>query len=220
MVVADRIRETVLAEHEDGECLGSEDDLIARYGVSRPTLRQAIRVLQTEGVLTVRRGNNGGFFASRPTTQAVARTASLLLRHQGATSQDLVEVSLLIAPELGALAARNHDQQARADLLAFATDAWATPEAIVGPDVVRVAADFGHRLGRLAGNPALALFTAVLSDLVFVGAASLDEEADRAVLAVLADHLRKSHLQVARAVARGDADAARRAIRRMVKVPA
>ncbi len=218
MGVADRLREAVLSDYADGECLGSEDDLVRRYGVSRPTLRQAIKVLQAEGLLTVRRGNNGGFFASRPSTQAVARAASVLLRHQGATGHDLVEVSLLIAPELGALAAHNEDREARASLLTFAQDAWATPAAIIGPEVVRVAAEFGHRLGRLAGNPALALFTAVLSDLVFVGAAGLDNEADAAVLAALADHLRKSHLQVARAVSRGDADAARRAIRRMVNV--
>ena len=125
---------------------------------------------------------------------------------------------MLIAPELAALAARNKDEAARADLLAFARASWSSTE-IVGPDVVHLAAEFGHRLGRLAGNPALALFTAVLSDLVFVAAADVDAEQDAAAMAALAAHLRRTHVQVARAVARGDADAARRAIRRMVKAP-
>jgi DNA-binding FadR family transcriptional regulator len=216
MDVADRLRELVLVEHADGEYLGSEDDLVARFGVSRPTLRQAIRMVQTEGLVLVRRGNNGGFFASRPSVQAVTRTASILLRHQGATAGDLVEVSLLIAPEVGALAAGNPDAEARAELLTFAREVWAPSAPVVGPDVVAVAAEFGHRMGRLARNPALALFTAVLSDLVLVAAASIDPDEDAAATEALAGHLGKSHLQVARAVAEGDVAAAADAMRRMV----
>lgn len=216
IAVADRMREAVLLEHADGEHLGSEDDLIARFGVSRPTLRQAVRVLQTEGLLVVRRGNQGGFFASRPSSDVVTRSASLLLRHQGATTAHLVEVSMLIAPEVGALAANNADAAARAELLAFARRSWAGE--VVGPDVVRVAGEFGLHLGRLAGNPALALFTAVLSDLVLIAAADVDAEGDAAALARLAGQLGKSHLQVAGAVARGEPEAARAAMRRMVKV--
>ena len=67
---ADQLREILLRQQE-GEMIGSEDDLVARLGVSRVTVRQAARLLEREGVLRVRRGINGGYFASRPSVELV-----------------------------------------------------------------------------------------------------------------------------------------------------
>lgn len=69
---AAQLRVIALAADE-GTILGSEDDLIAMLGVSRPTVRQVARLLKTEGVLRTRRGLNGGYFASRPSLNMVER---------------------------------------------------------------------------------------------------------------------------------------------------
>src|SRR5579885_2375590 len=75
-VAAGALRGAALA-CADGERIGSEEDVLERIGVSRPTLRQAARLLESEELLVVRRGVKGGFFARRPTTDAVARMASV-----------------------------------------------------------------------------------------------------------------------------------------------
>ncbi|CAN7551943.1 GntR family transcriptional regulator [Phenylobacterium sp. LjRoot219] len=67
---AARLREIALAT-PDGALLGSEDDLLQQLQVSRVTVRQAARMLERDGVLRVRRGNNGGYFAARPSVEMV-----------------------------------------------------------------------------------------------------------------------------------------------------
>lgn len=49
-----------------GELIGSEDDVIAQLGVSRVTVRQAARLLERDGLLSVKRGKKGGYFSARP----------------------------------------------------------------------------------------------------------------------------------------------------------
>lgn len=51
--------------------MGSEDELLDRVGVSRVTVRQAARILEGEGLVSVRRGINGGYFAARPSVEMV-----------------------------------------------------------------------------------------------------------------------------------------------------
>ena len=64
------LRAIALATRE-GELLGSENELVEKLGVARITARQAARLLEREGVLRVRRGANGGYFAARPNVAMV-----------------------------------------------------------------------------------------------------------------------------------------------------
>ncbi|HEX5586336.1 MAG TPA: GntR family transcriptional regulator [Acidimicrobiia bacterium] len=210
MSVADELREAILDGYADGELIGSEDDLVARFGVSRPTLRQAIRMLQTDGLVTVRRGNSGGFFAATPSVHTVARAASLLLRQQGATTDHLDEVSRITSPAVAALAADNPDVHARAAFLEFTEASWGNGVVTLG-DGVWLAAEFGRRLGELSANPALALFSATMSELVWtkVRALGQDDQAAPVATAQFLAGLREAHDAIAHAVADGDAARAR-----------
>lgn len=69
-IAADELR-VIASNTRDGDFLGSEDDLIVRLGVARVTVRQAARLLEREGLLKVRRGLNGGYFAARPKVEMV-----------------------------------------------------------------------------------------------------------------------------------------------------
>ncbi|WP_178379848.1 FadR/GntR family transcriptional regulator [Cryptosporangium aurantiacum] len=209
MALADELREEVLSRSAVGELLGSESDLVRRHGVSPPTLRQAMRVLQAEGLVSVRRGVNGGFFAAAPSAAAVARAASTLLRHQGATLDDIRAVVRFVAPEVAALAAANPDAGQRSRLFAFVEDAWAGRPDLTDGEVLGVAVEFGRALGRLSGNPALALVADVLSTLVAGGAGSFDPSRpplgpDRALA------IREAHLAIATAVLERDSERAAR----------
>jgi DNA-binding FadR family transcriptional regulator len=54
--VADELRSLIVSgELSEGESLGREPDLVERFGVSRPSLREALRILEAEGLITVQR---------------------------------------------------------------------------------------------------------------------------------------------------------------------
>ena len=60
-LVADQIRRRIVRGHlEEGEALLPESELMAEFGVSRPTLREAFRILESESLITVTRGSRGG----------------------------------------------------------------------------------------------------------------------------------------------------------------
>ena len=67
---ASQLRVMILAR-ADGEFLGDEREVTQRLGVSRTTLRQVARLLEREGLLAVRRGSNGGYYARRPSPGSV-----------------------------------------------------------------------------------------------------------------------------------------------------
>src|SRR5690554_8119325 len=75
------LRDHILAGHE-GEYLGSESELLERLGISRPTFRQAARLLEHEQLLVIKRGVGGGFYSRRPSIHTVANSAALYLRSE------------------------------------------------------------------------------------------------------------------------------------------
>ena len=92
-------------EGDTGRYLGSEDELLRRVGVSRPTLRQAAKLVANDRLITVRRGPRGGLYADRPDAADSVRAVARYLRLNGATLHDVFVVNSLIAEQAGALAA-------------------------------------------------------------------------------------------------------------------
>ena len=78
-LVADELRQLIVSgQLTEGESLGREPELIERFGVSRPSLREALRILEAEGLITVVRGVHGGVVAHEPDERMTARTAALV----------------------------------------------------------------------------------------------------------------------------------------------
>jgi GntR family transcriptional regulator, transcriptional repressor for pyruvate dehydrogenase complex len=213
--IAQSLRRQIVDEFADGEHIGSAEDLMDRFQVSGPTLRQAMRVLEAEGLVKVRRGNSGGFFASTPSIDVVSRSASALLRRQGAQPADLIYMAQLIGPEVAGRAASNPDKAARQRLTDQVNEAWADGTDATIENAINAAVGFARIMGELSGSPSLALFSAVLSDLVV----DLQSEVARAtppeVLRRYARKIHAGHKRLARAIAKGDADAARRVQQQM-----
>jgi DNA-binding FadR family transcriptional regulator len=103
---ADALREAILAQPA-GAFLGAEDDLVARLGVSRHTLRQAAAMAQHDGLLEIRRGVNGGYVGRRPDIDQVVNAAALYLELNHATLRHLMGASQSLAAEACRLAAAN-----------------------------------------------------------------------------------------------------------------
>src|SRR2546423_7538155 len=113
-LVSQRLRQRIVrAELAEGDALPSEAELMAQFGVSRPTLREAFRVLESEGLITVRRGARGGARVQIPNGDIAARYAGLVLEFRGTTLEDVYDARTIIEPPCAALLAR---QRTQADL--------------------------------------------------------------------------------------------------------
>ena len=85
--------------------LPPETALLEQYDVARPTMREALRILQSDGLIVVERGMNGGARVQRPTIRPLARRVGLHLQLRGADLQDLHQAQAIIQPGVVALAA-------------------------------------------------------------------------------------------------------------------
>src|SRR5262245_28731201 len=95
-VVADALRRRILTGAlRPGDNLPLEHQLAAQLGVSRPTLREALRVLEAESLIRTRRGSRGGAEVIGPSVESAARYVGYLLQFSGTTLDDLAKTRLL-----------------------------------------------------------------------------------------------------------------------------
>lgn len=100
-IVADQIRaQIVRGERNEGDFLPPEGLLMETLGISRPTLREAFRILEAEGLISVVRGSRTGAKVHKPSVELVARYAGYVLESQGTTIADLYQARLAIEPSV------------------------------------------------------------------------------------------------------------------------
>src|SRR3954452_19626256 len=98
--IADQIRQAILTGKLDqGERLPPERELAEQFGVSRVTVRDALRALEAMGLIEVRVGARGGAFATVPSGSIVGQTMSDMMMMSAVTPEDIVEARLVV--ELG-----------------------------------------------------------------------------------------------------------------------
>jgi DNA-binding FadR family transcriptional regulator len=121
VVVADQLRRRILGgELAEGERLPVEEELTAQFGVARTTLREALRVLESEGLIAIRRGRGGGPFVTHPDLGPISLALAASLQLQGASVGELDEARRLIEPQIaGQLARRHGDGDGDLDLTAL-----------------------------------------------------------------------------------------------------
>ena len=109
-LIAAQIRgQIVRRELQPGMTLPTESELMEQIGVSRPTLREAYRILETESLISVRRGVGGGALVLAPDVSVGARYVGLLLQLDGATIADVYEARTALEPICaGLMAARKN----------------------------------------------------------------------------------------------------------------
>jgi GntR family transcriptional regulator, transcriptional repressor for pyruvate dehydrogenase complex len=111
-IVADRLRREILdGTWADGESLPTQDELLRRFRVSRPSMREALRLLEAEGLISVRRGKVGGARVHPPRPENAAYTFGLVLQAQHVPLADLGRALLSVEPLCTELAARRQDRE-------------------------------------------------------------------------------------------------------------
>lgn len=105
-VVAERLRGQLAAGTlKLGDTLPAERDLLSQLGVSRPTLREALRVLESEGLIRLGRGARSGATVLGPSIDTAARYGALYLACHGTTLGEIHQVRMLLEPSLVSLLA-------------------------------------------------------------------------------------------------------------------
>jgi GntR family transcriptional repressor for pyruvate dehydrogenase complex len=139
--VATELRQRILSG-DDEYRFPTQDQLVEEFGVSYPSVREAIRILETEGLLTVRRGNVGGAEVHRPDESSAAYHLGLALQGGRVTIGDLAAGLQLLEPLCAVECARRDD---RADTVVPALGANIDASAALvddGPAFTHTAREF------------------------------------------------------------------------------
>jgi GntR family transcriptional repressor for pyruvate dehydrogenase complex len=144
---------------DPGTWLGAEAELVQRLGVSRPTLRQAAKMVEADKLIAVRRGQGGGFFATRPTASEAIRAPARYLALNGAKLEDIVQASRAISEEAAASAAQSADPMLRGQLQQLADRLGRIDPAAETPaSWIRQEAEMTRLIVRMSANPVIELF--------------------------------------------------------------
>jgi GntR family transcriptional repressor for pyruvate dehydrogenase complex len=166
--VADQIRESVLSNRlEDGSRLAPLDRLTAQFGVSAPTMREALRILEAEGLIAVQRGGIGGAVVQRPSSRTAAYALALVLRAAGTRKADIGDAVQLLEPLCAALCAQRADRMKK--VVPELQRLNAAARDLLDADAVAYNAtmlEFHDAIVRLAGNDTLAVVLRVLEDIL------------------------------------------------------
>jgi DNA-binding FadR family transcriptional regulator len=208
--VADALRVYMQAEGlRPGDRLGREEDLARQFGVSRPTLREALRLLSSSHLVRASKGPGGGIFVAATPEEGIGRTVSAsvasMLETQSITIDELLETRMLFEVPLVGLAAQRATDEEIAQLKAVIAEAESRPDdaALVGQVDERL-----HGLiSQIAGNRLAAAFTAWVVEVL--------QPPLRALVApaVVESVIVEQHRDIVRAIERGDPAAAERAMR-------
>lgn len=184
-----------------GQVVGSEPEMLARYGVSRAVLREAIRLLEHLHVARMRRGPGGGLVVTEPTVDSVTDAVSVYLYYVGAEIDEVVDARLALeetASELAPGRLEEHDIEALRELSARERAGEAGDRREL------------HRLvAEISGNPALAFFVEMLNraTLLYLPA---QPKFSRPTI----DDSHTAHVAIISAILAGDGSTARRRMRK------
>ncbi|GAA3284325.1 FadR family transcriptional regulator [Dactylosporangium vinaceum] len=164
--IADRVRAQIISgELGDGDPLPKAEELLRRYSVSAPTLRESMRILEAEGLITIRRGRLGGAVVHRPSPANLGYNLGLVLAAQRSDIADVAAALRHVEPACAALCAARPDRaRTVVPRLRALHEEYLTSIADL-PAVVGVSRRFHEALVALCGNPPLIVLAGALEAL-------------------------------------------------------
>ena len=151
-----------------GERIGTEQELAAEFGVSRPTLREGLRLLAGSHLIRASRGPGGGIFVESTQNEGMSRNVSesiaTMLETDSVSLDELLAARLSLEVPLAGLAARNATESTATELLAAIAEAEGNHPA---SDAFRIADTRFHRIiATAARNEILRAFTSWTLDVL------------------------------------------------------
>jgi GntR family transcriptional repressor for pyruvate dehydrogenase complex len=203
-----QIQQAILDGHlKAGDRLPNERELGSVFGVSRPTLREAIRSLEAAGIVEVRRGMNGGTFITEPKADQVGQALATLIRFRGATADELAEFRVSFESETALWAAKRATQGHAERLQKIAED---MKQAVYDPattwsSIVDLDLDFHVEVAHASQNQIRVAIMLAIHDVIRRAALTIGDVEDMSWRQQQASDLNK----IAAAIGQHDVDAAK-----------
>lgn len=221
-LVAAELRDQIMrGELHDGDLLPKQEELLATFGVSKPSLREALRILETEGLVTVRRGNIGGATVHRPKASNTAYMLALVLEVRGVDLGDVSSAREVLEPQCALLCAERPDRadevvprlQALQDEAAASVDDEAT--------FTKVCLEFHREIVNLCANQTLIAMVGMLESVYTQSVAEQHLAKSAAAETFNVDYRKATldaHQQLIDAIAAGDGDLVQKVMRTHLQV--
>lgn len=146
-LVADELRSRIMSGRlADGELLPKLDDLLEEFPISKPSIREAMRILETEGLISVRRGKLGGAVVHTPKIATAAYMVGLVLQSQSMTLQDVALSLAVLEPACVRLVAERDDAAVAVVPILEDNCRQAVEHLEDGPSFTRLGRSFHDRL--------------------------------------------------------------------------
>jgi GntR family transcriptional regulator, transcriptional repressor for pyruvate dehydrogenase complex len=197
------VHEIVSRKLPPGTLLASEAQMLEDYGVGRGSLREALRILEVHGLITMKPGRNGGPMVIEVGTRDYGRMSSLFFHIGGVTFEQLVNARLVMEPIMARMAA----ERRAGDLEGKVPDPKDTPLGDDDEVYFGATQGFHKTVASMSGNPILNLFAMSLEDIFQdqISGVLFPKSKRKQVLSV--------HEDIAEAISEGRADDAEKLMR-------
>jgi DNA-binding FadR family transcriptional regulator len=165
-MIAESLRRRILdGDLADGDVLPKMDDLLLEFPVSKPSIREAMRILETEGLISVRRGNVGGAIIHAPKAKTAGYMLGVVLQAQRTALSDLAEALSEFEPVCAAKAAESTDRLQVLVPELVRLNQELEDNLADGPAFTRLARRFHDAIVHGCGNSTMALVAGALETL-------------------------------------------------------
>lgn len=213
-IVAEELRRQIIdGELADGDLLPGQKQLVTQFKVSLVSLREALRILETEGLVSVRRGNRGGAVVHAPARASAAYMLGLVLQSGSVRLSDLQIALQELEPSCAALAARRPDRGSTVIPELRKNNQLMMEQLSDDAEFTRLGREFHHAITRECGNHTM---VAVMGSLEALLLGSEQEWVDQAHAQGAYPPMPKrrsmlnAHLKLTDAIEAGDVERARR----------
>lgn len=195
-VARDIVDDIVVRQLREGDGLPSESAMLQQYGVSRETLREGLRLLEVQGLISIRRGPGGGPIVGTIDPASLGRTSTLYFHLAGATYAELFEAWVVCERLIAEFAAANPDRKAVREAMEPFLHPHGDGDASLEEFVVQHA-EFHTALASLARNKVLQLSFMMMGQIIVHHVTSNVDPRDAR------ESIENEHVAIARAVRAG-----------------
>jgi len=151
--IIEQIRNAILSGHfKPGDKVASEKELMSEFGVSKATLREALRVLEGMGLVEIRKGIAGGVFIAEVDMKTTIHGIMNFLHFKTVSIKDITMIRYLLEPPVAQIAASRIQPEDIVKLESMITEDPVVPHTIVSREI-----GFHRYLARMTENPILIL---------------------------------------------------------------
>jgi DNA-binding FadR family transcriptional regulator len=195
------VRDIVESDRQPGDALEPESRMLERFGISRASLREALRILETQGLITIKPGPGGGPSVGAVDSRDFGRMATLFFQVMRVDLGSVVEARLVIEPVMAGLAAERHDPELNGQLKA---NVALHDSSLDDRTWLKVTQEFHAMVCSMSGNPLLNLLARALKDIY------TDRVSGYVFPQENRQHVIETHAEIAEAIIGGDAETAER----------